>query len=104
MGGSYFLESPSAVLRRLCALRSLTKPSLSEALLSSSDSSSSDPIFDTATRARRGRLLLKLGGEAMTLLLFSPLRLIKGLVFSELEFFSSGGSLSGFGLLSASLV
>lgn len=104
MGGSYFLKSPPAFLRRLCALRSLTKPSLSEALLSRSVSSSSDPIFDTATRVRRGRLLVKLGGEAMTYSLFSSLRLIKGLVFLELDFFSSGGSLSGFGLLSASLV
>lgn len=104
MGGSYFLESPPAFLRRLCALRSLTKPSLSEALLSRSVSSSSDPIFDTATRVRRGRLLLKLGGEAMQFSLFSSLRLIKGLVFWELDFSSSGGSLSGCDLLSASLV
>lgn len=104
VGGSYFLEPLPAVLRRLCALRSLTKPSLSEALLSRSVSSSSDPIFDTATRLRRGRLLLKLGGEAMTYSQFSSLRSIKGLDFSELNFFSPDGSLSGFGLLSPSLV
>lgn len=104
MGGSYFLKSPAAVLRRLCALLSLTKPSLSEALLLRSGSSSSDPIFDTATRLRRGRLLLELGGEAMTYSLFSSLRSIKGLDFSELDFFSPDGSVSGFSLLSASLV
>lgn len=39
----------------------------------------------------------------MSYSLFSSLRLIKGMVFSDLDFFSSGGSLSGFGLLSAPL-
>ena len=103
MGGSYFLASPPAFFRRLFDLRSHTKSLLSEALLSRSVASASESILDTTTRFRRGRLLLKSRGEAMTDSLSTFLRPIKGLFLSESDFFPFGGSWPDFGSLSASL-